>query len=460
MCSSTCIHLRAYCVMYILSVSLSLGFNWSTHFCLYSQFNNDIQSCIDKIARDVFIMRSWDLHREMMRPSSWDDETFIMRSWDLHHEMMRPSSWDHETFIMISSWDDETFIMRSWDHHHEITRPSSWDHEIFIMRWWDLHHEIMRPSLWDHETFIMRWWDLHHEIMRPSSWDHETFIMRSWYLGVVFDAACHSQCLSTQTQCLSTQCLSTHTHTHTHTHIAWAHKHNAQLTMLEHTHTQCLSTQCLSTQTHGYTRRTPVKRHSSSWLLVSSGQDKVSRDFGTVEEEEKALYEVGICVEVCGCVCVCRCIRVCVCVCVCNYMLVCGCVFVYLCAHACLEVCMHVLKCVRVFICVYVCTCVRASVCVWFVIYDNTSIPWLERLQTKVDYHPVSWIELYKHDVCVVLGKVSWKRHARSLIPQLTFLGLDREHVCVRYFAIKMVLKLMWQKFISLHHIEHDRGWT
>ena len=378
--------------------------------------------------------------------SSWDHETFIVRWWDRLHETMRPSSWDHEIFIM-----------RWWDLHHEIMRPSSW-----------FHHEMMRPSSWDHETIIMRSRDLHHEIMRSSSWDDETFIMRSWDLhheimipwGRFRCSLSFTMLEHTNTMLEHTMLEHTHTHTHTHTHIAWAHKHNAQLTMLEHTHTQCLSTQCLSTQTHGYTRRTPVKRHSSSWLLVSSGQDKVSRDFGTVEEEEKALYEVGICVEVCGCVCVCRCIRVCVCVCVCNYMLVCGCVFVYLCAHACLEVCMHVLKCVRVFICVYVCTCVRASVCVWFVIYDNTSIPWLERLQTKVDYHPVSWIELYKHDVCVVLGKVSWKRHARSLIPQLTFLGLDREHVCVRYFAIKMVLKLMWQKFISLHHIEHDRGWT
>ena len=126
--------------------------------------------------------------------------------------------------------------------------------------------------------------------------------------------------------------------------------------MLEHTHTQCVST-----QTHGCTCRAFVNGHSSSQPSKSFGQVKGERDFGTEEEQEKTLYEVGICVEVCGCVCVCVC--ACVCVCVCNYMLVCGCVFVYLCAHACLEVCMHVLKCVRVCICVCTCVYVRACAC-------------------------------------------------------------------------------------------------
>jgi hypothetical protein len=124
----------------------------------------------------------------------------------------------------------------------------------------------------------------------------------------------------------------------------------------------------LSTQTHGYTRRTPVKRHSSSWLLVSSGQDKVSRDFGTVEEEEKALYEVGICVEVCGCVCVCRCIRVCVCVCVCATTCWYVGVYLFTCVH------MHVLKCACMYwsvcACLYVCMCVRA--CVRVYVFDSS----------------------------------------------------------------------------------------
>ena len=83
---------------------------------------------------------------------------------------------------------------------------------------------------------------------------------------------------------------------------------------------------------------------------------------------------------------------------------------------------------------------------------DNTSISLLERLQTS-GFSSRVMNRAFTNMMSLVLGKESWKRHARSLVPQLTILGagqrarlrvgLDREHVCVRYVAIKMVLELM-----------------
>ena len=66
-----------------------------------------------------------------------------------------------------------------------------------------------------------------------------------------------------------------------------------------------------------------------------------------MEEEEKTLYEVGICVEVCGCVCVCLCIRVCVCVCMCVCVCVCVCATTcwYVGVYLFTDVHIYVMKC-------------------------------------------------------------------------------------------------------------------